>query len=477
MNVEHFTEPLLEFADGGHVCPRMGISTYGVFDRDSAARKSTVNIGAVGTGTCLQKFADWMSRCKDGVEGRVDARQPRLFLSFPGTRNDRAFYTTFYHDAALCRQIPERDVTGLCSIRGVEGRVEAAVELYKEHVKFLAQNRQVDVIVCIIPDRLYEAMGKWAAPQPKEAITAEDVEQRATEEINFRRALKARTMNLACPLQLVRESTFSEKVADQQDDATKAWNLWTALYYKSGVKIPWKIPRYDGSTSSSCAIGIAFYRSRDRAELRTGVAQVFDEMGNGVILRGTPVEVDKRDRRPRLTEEQAHDLIGRALREYQVALGNFPSRMVVHKSSNFAPEELSGLTAAASECRVQMIDTLTILDSGVQLYRRGNYPPYRGTALHLNESNHVLYTRGSVWYYQTYPGRYVPRPIQYRTVQCDSSPTALGKEILALSKLNWNNTQLDGKYPITLGCARRVGEILKYMEVDEVPQVRYAYYM
>ena len=477
MRIEHFNEPLLEFADGKHVCPRQGIATYGVFDRDVASRNVTVNVGAVGTGVCLQKLSDWIGRCKEVIPGPPDAQQPRLFLSFPGIRKESGFCTTFYHGMELCRQIPEQDVAELCNVQRLEDRVEGAVKSYEENVAFLAQNRQVDVIICVVPDRLYDVLGERTAPQSEETIEADGTEPEIVEEINFRRALKARTMNLACPLQLVRESTFGESTPDQQDDATKAWNLWTAIYYKSGAKIPWKIPRYDESTMSSCAIGIAFYRSRDRTELRTSVAQVFDEMGNGVILRGTPVEVDKHDRTPRLTEEQAHDLIRRALKEYKVALGNFPARIVVHKSANFIPEELSGIGAAARECGVQMIDTITLLDSKVQLYRSGNYPPYRGTTLHLSDSSHVLYTRGSVWYYQTYPGLYVPKPIEYRTIQCDSSPAALGREILALSKLNWNNTRFDGKYPITLACARKVGDILKYMDVDEVPQVRYAYYM
>jgi hypothetical protein len=42
---------------------------------------------------------------------------------------------------------------------------------------------------------------------------------------------------------------------------------------------------------------------------------------------------------------------------------------------------------------------------------------------------------------------------------------------------SWNNTQFDGKYPVTLGCARKVGEILKYLGEHEPEQTRYAYYM
>jgi hypothetical protein len=34
--------------------------------------------------------------------------------------------------------------------------------------------------------------------------------------------------------------------------------------------------------------------------MNTSIAQIFDELGNGVILRGTPVDLDKHDQKPHL---------------------------------------------------------------------------------------------------------------------------------------------------------------------------------
>ena len=478
MKLEYFNEPLLHFAAGRHVCPRKGIAAYGVFDRDTPSRNPMVNVGAVGTGFCLQKFRDWIDLCAGRIGGPESARQPRLFPAFPGTRADGAFYTNFHHGNDLARQIPQREVGRIVGIDKRADRISMSVELFYEHIAFLTENRDVDVIVCIVPDQLFDAVAGSGDVGADEMQPDDDSGERASvDETNFRRALKARALHLACPLQLVRELTFDSDTPTQQDKATKAWNLWTALYYKSGPKVPWRIPRYDGSPHTSCAIGIAFYQSRDRKELQTSLAQVFDEMGTGIILRGTPVEIGKHDRVPKLSREQAHDLVLKALNEYHVALHSYPARVVVHKSAKFRQDEREGIVAAAEKCGVQMMDFVTLLPSNVHLYRSGNYPPYRGTVLHLDDHRHVLYTRGSVWYYQTYPGLYIPRPIEYRLVKCDSSPAAIGREILALTKLNWNNTRIDGKYPITLGCARVVGEILKYVSEDEVPPSRYAYYM
>ena len=72
---------------------------------------------------------------------------------------------------------------------------------------------------------------------------------------------------------------------------------------------------------------------------------------------------------------------------------------------------------------------------------------------------------------------YVPNPLEIRLYEHDSSLEDICEEILGLTKMNWNNTQLDGKQPITIGCARSVGEIMKYVDEGEKPQVSYSYYM
>ena len=48
---------------------------------------------------------------------------------------------------------------------------------------------------------------------------------------------------------------------------------------------------------------------------------------------------------------------------------------------------------------------------------------------------------------------------------------------MALTKLNWNQTRLDGREPITLRTAGRVGGILRYLDPDDAVAASYAYYM
>ena len=346
--------------------------------------------------------------------------------------------------------------------------------MFFNHIKFIAQNKEVDLIICVVPKSFENKIVIEVAIE-EELEERIDVEEKPELEINFRRALKAKTMFLGKPLQLIREYSLTNPKRGQ-DEATKAWNFCTALYYKAIRTVPWKLKR-DINLPMVCYVGISFYRSRDKKSIQTSLAQIFNEKGNGVILRGTPVEIDKKDRQPHLSDKQAYDLLSSALKEYKFALETQPARLVLHKSSNYNVAELDGFRKAVNEADISSYDFITIKETDIRFFRDGFYPPQRGSMFSLSDTSHILYTRGSVDYYKTYPGLYIPSPLEIRAVEIDSSPNVICEEILALSKMNWNNTQFDGKYPITIACARKVGEIMKYLNETDKPQIRYAFYM
>lgn len=466
-------EPLLEFGQGTDICPRQGITTLDVYDTRIAARRERILVGAVGTSDCLSKLASWLERCSQPIETTSD--NDKLHPRFCGFQLDYGFKAQLVMVEEITRSINNSEIKEIKKIQNREQRITEALDLYYRQVEFLARHRNVDVIVCIIPKEIYEGISKDAESPVEESI---DEEQDDLLELNFRRALKAKTMHLGKPLQLVRELSLEPNVKSQQDDATKAWNFCTALYYKANKTVPWKLVT-NINRPSVCFAGIGFYRSRDRKALHTSLAQVFDELGNGVILRGTPVELsrDKDDRRPHLSDEQAYTLLKRALVEYETALNTSPGRLVLHKSSLYNDAELDGFRAATKEMRVRTVDFVTILDARLRLLRSGIYPPYRGTHIELDESSHLLYTRGSVPHYETYPGKYIPQPLEVRIIEADESADIICNEILSLTKMNWNNTQFDRKYPITIECARKVGLIMKYLGEHEQPQISYSFYM
>ena len=64
---------------------------------------------------------------------------------------------------------------------------------------------------------------------------------------------------------------------------------------------------------------------------------------------------------------------------------------------------------------------MSIGRSSARLFRYGAYPPLRGTLLSLDAREQLLYTRGSVEFFSTYPGMYVPQPLALRHDAGDSA--------------------------------------------------------
>ncbi len=112
-----------------------------------------------------------------------------------------------------------------------------------------------------------------------------------------------------------------------------------------------------------------------------------------------------------------------------------------------------------------------------RLFRDGAYPALRGTPRSVDDRSHILYTRGSVNFFGTYPGMYVPRPLRFRCDASDQTGGFLAEEILALIEMNWGNTQFDGSDPITVEAARQVGAILERLSEDDRVEPRYSFYM
>jgi hypothetical protein len=223
----------------------------------------------------LEAFNQWLERCRNVIERNPDGVQEHLFPPFCGFRRGEGFDADLVTHSDLQRQLRNTDIAELIAEKTTRQRVQKAADLFYEEVKFLAEHRQVDVIVCVIPDRLHKVIAFDAKDEPEESL---DASHDVTGEMNFRRALKANAMHLGKPLQLARETSLHSGVKTQQDDATKAWNFCSALYYKSGPTIPWKLASAQ-SRPTSCALGISFYRSRDYQSLNTSLAQIFDGIG------------------------------------------------------------------------------------------------------------------------------------------------------------------------------------------------------
>lgn len=467
MEIKLLEEPILQFQNGEHICPRTGIYKYGVADFENV-RPDKIVLGFVGNSDSIGSLISWIKSCKSHIDAKK-SNQPNLFMNFPGFNTKMAFKSEISYDESYVRKINNSVFEKVKkSSEDIDDLIIKGVELFLTEIKFLAKNKNPDVILCVL-DEKFTSMVYGT----KTVKVEEEDEDDLSLEINFRRLLKARAMEYNIPIQIVRDRIVNPS-KEMQDEATIAWNFFTALYYKASGT-PWALKK--DATNNTCFAGISFYKSRDKATTQTSVTQIFNEQGNGVILRGTPVKESKKDKQPHLSEQQAFDLLYNSLKEYYEAVKIYPQRLVIHKSSNYSEEEIEGFQRVAEKMNINSLDLVTIMPTNFRLYREGNYPPLRGTMLSLDKQRHFLYTRGFVDYYGTYPGRYIPSPIEIRLFSYDESPEQICNEILALTKMNWNNTQFDRKFPITIDCSRNVGEILKYLEEDQNPQIKYSFYM
>lgn len=489
MNLTFFDEPLLEFGVDCHVDARFGIMNYGPVDFNSELAPKEIKLGIVGTNETVQGVATWLDRCRDEIPAKT-SRQPNLFPKFPGFRTDTGYQSTLNLSSRLLRTIPQRQFDELAQKTDHNRVVREAVDLFFAEFTYLTETVKPDVLICAVPQALLDATIEPSRLDDTAVGREVDTDEQASSgrdepRLDFHHLLKARCMSFGQPIQLIIPSTYDEskrrqrvrstRLKQPQDEATRAWNFHTALYYKAHG-VPWRMVR-DASDLATCYVGVAFYATLDRSALMTSVAQIFNERGEGVVVRGGPARISKDDRTPHLAGDDARALLASALTTYRQEHKNFPARVVVHKSSAFTKEEIAGFADAAKAQQIEYYDLVSLSDTSTRLFRPAAYPPLRGTMLSLDAATHVLYTRGAVDFFSTYPGMYVPRPLLFRMDSTEQTAAFLALEILALTKMNWNNTQFDGGEPITLRAAHQVGSILKYVADDARIATAYRHYM
>lgn len=494
--VEYIREPHLEFAGHFlHVDKKTGLAEHGPFGRvDPALHPSQINIGIVGTRATVELCERWIDECRGRIEtdkrqktkppvpddpeedfnedAVVEALVKGLTPDFVGMNADSSFATTTVTSDRWRSTFQEREAKVIAEHVDPVQRVERATDLLADHIERLATAApRPNVILVALPEVLLEGStvaqlgdGSW---------------------LNLRRGLKARSMKWGVPIQIVREDTLSGKKAALQDRATRAWNFSTALYFKAGG-IPW---RGHGLEPDACYIGVTFYQAENadgRQVMRSGVAQAFDYLGQGVVLRGEPFEwdVDELGKSPHLTQSHAHDLVEKTLREYRKISRLPPRRVVVHKSSRFwgadhgQYNELDGFFSGIEAVNPDAsIDLVTLARSNVRLARIGQYPPVRGTFALIENEYPIIYTHGFTPYFDTYPGVHVPDPWTILERHGDSGMRELATELLALTKMNVNNAAFSDGTPITLAFSRMVSEVLKQVGPGMPVRSEYSFYM
>lgn len=496
LKIDVLPEPQIEFANAGRdVDPRRGLGAYGPIDNKGFRR---ISLGLVGLPEDVDTAKAWFKRLH-GFLPAFEGNSSR-FRDWPGLQQalncefvveDRfvrtlepSYYNTLFKDALTGRTFNE------------------LVELFDGRISSLFGDDSPDcIVVCVKPElgdlrvanpgltpeerralevlRAEEESDQLALfqPSPDEQKAAEALFTMADDLLfrTFYRALKARAMmhEEAVPIQFLRRDTIDRPDDKGQSYATRSWNISTSIYFKARG-IPWRptdLPR------NVCFVGISFHHMKKRSGhlVYASVAQAYSTDIEPFALKGANVDHEqRRERQPYLSTEQARDLLKDVLTQYVDRAGVMPDRIVIHKTTTYQPEEVAGFRDAAKN-QVSALDLIWMRSTAFRMVRKGLEEPWRGTLCSLKDQSY-LYTGGYIPWWNEYPGIHIPAPLEIGSAQ-QTDMKERSKEILTLTKMNWNSSDGISRLPITVLFARRVGELMCELSDNATPKASYRFYI
>jgi hypothetical protein len=494
-------DPEVEFGQGNSATIKEGLVRYGPYStRLGAAHPTTVRVGFVGTKASTDGAIAFFRR----LTTKIPSGRPRPILApdYPGFAE--AFRSELALDPRWVSTIQDDDVDAALKLPPSEA-FKVCLRLWADPVReFASRDIRPDVIVCAIPAdvlavcRVVKLPRREPRPRPsaRKARAAkagqlafdfdlreyppgsieaesqpqpEDLLQR-----NFRRALKAAVMDAKFPIptQIATPHLYEEGLKKQEDPATRAWNVSVAVFYKANG-IPW---RAAPEVQHTCFVGISFhhlYRTSSHVVF-SSLAQAFPTEGDGFALRGEEIPWDEKDRIPHLDEAQAHLLLTRVADTYRNYTGRDPIRVVVHKTSEFNASEERGMRRALAD--IPTVELHTLRSGEFRLLRQGTYPPNRGTLCVFGTAR-FLFTTGYSPLRETYDGPHVPIPLEMVGADGHGDETA-ARELLGLTKMNWNAARDHMALPVSLAFARQVGLVMsEFPSGKGEPLPSYRFYM
>jgi len=296
----------------------------------------------------------------------------------------------------------------------------------------------------------------------------------ATEDFDLHDYLKAIAASEGICVQIVTDTDTSALGYFCRCSVT--WRLGVALYTKAGG-IPWVLADSEPGTAF---IGIDYaLRPGTGTENRYAIccSQVFDAEGSGLEFIAYEAEgIKLLGRNPFLRRDQMMKVIARSLAIYQRKhAGEFPRRVVVQKNTEFKPYEIDGCFDAL--LHTPNVELVHVQQScgwrGVQISaprKPHAYPCRRGSTFQLGDYEMLLWTQGNLPdvtrdgradFFKE--GKGIPDPLLLVRYAGTSSMDDLCHEVLALSKMDWNNDGPYDRLPVTLSFAQMLAKVVKRM--------------
>lgn len=472
-------EPRLEFRYGQCLeDPHDGLSLFGPYGLEVSSHPNNLTIGVIGSPDGVRAFNQWC-RVARGPIYPGEARDPRLWPLFPGF--EAAFSSDLPREPAWSSELDLEKLRQDSILKDASKRAAGVVGEYLAAIKKTEKREEpFGVLVCVVPEFV------WKNCRPKsfvpgaigERVSHKERELRAGGQqhffeeydpkiyaysVDFRRQIKARSMEFGVPIQIIRErrlevdSTKWPKFQTPPSDV--AWNLLTTMYYKSGGK-PWRLA---GAREGVCYIGIVFRKTDpillDRTACCAGL--MFLDSGDGVVFLGDYGPWYSPEKHQfHLSPDAAKQLLAGTLKTYQELEGKPLREIFLHSRSSISPEEFEGYRSACP-AGVKLVGIRVRKDfRGVRLFRESTRPVLRGTLLKAGPALGYLWASGFVPRLRTYPGWETPVPLRIDIQHGDASIEQVADDILALTKLNYNACRFGDSEPVTIGFSGAVGEIL-----------------
>ncbi len=479
-------EPLLEFGNGQQVVdPHAGLTLFGPFDATRPGQPTQIAYGVIGPPEGLTAFAQFSACLAQpivsvafGPPGATN-KDRLLWPPFPGFR--AAFSCDWPSAAVFARELNRSALLAAARHKDQHQRAYEVVNMYLDAVRVAADRDDAPaVIICVVPDEVYVNCrplsrvkdGTGAATTKKQRIarreSADLFDAYAPDQydysVDFRRQLKARAMQYNIPIQVVRESTLrlveparAERGLTKLSD--RAWNLATAFYYKAGRR-PWRIA---GARPGVCYVGLAFRQAEGDGDPRYAccAAQMFLQNGDGVVFQGKYGPwYSPDDGSFHLDAGAAEQLLKGVLDAYAEQGGGPLTEIFLHSRSHISQIEMEGYRRAAPHGVALVGIRVRRSSDPVRLYRAGAWPVLRGTLWVTGRRGANLWASGFKPAVLTYDGWEVPKPLQIKIEHGDADIRQVARDILALTKLNYNACKIGDAEPVTVGFSDAVGEIL-----------------
>jgi hypothetical protein len=196
---------------------------------------------------------------------------------------------------------------------------------------------------------------------------------------------------------------------------------------------------------------------------------MFLDSGDGLVFKGTGGPWYSEDTNSyHLNESAARNLMELALNAYQEKVGAPPTELFVHGKARFDNAEWQGFLSAVPR-GTELVGVRIRHAEDLRIYRPGKMALLRGLAYQRDERTAFLWAQGFIPRLWTYPGREVPKGLLVDVCRGRADMQTVLRDVLSLTKLNYNACIHGDGEPVTLKFADAVAEVLTAGPVSGAP--------